>query len=168
MLIGVLSDTHITEKSESEILFNKIKSAFQDVDMIIHAGDVCTIDFINLLKQISPIEAVCGNSDDATIRNMYPPFKIITLEGTRIGISHESMSPSIIKEENLKIVINGHTHIPSISEEPGVLYLNPGSPTLPRAPPLHEMYQKQRAALPTVIILELNDEFSSAYIYSFK
>jgi putative phosphoesterase len=168
MLIGVLSDTHVLDKSESERLFDKIKTAFQDVELIIHAGDVCTKYFINLLNKISPTEVVCGNSDDETIRNTYPPFKTITIEGVKIGISHESLSLSIIEQENLKIVINGHTHIPAISEDPGVLYLNPGSPTLPRAPPPRKMYQKQRMALSTVIILELTNEFSSAYIYSFK
>ena len=88
--------------------------------------------------------------------------------GKNIGLMHDMPSFSFIKQENLDILVTGHTHIPIIKEyyemEHGFLHLNPGSPIQPRAPPLNKRYQVQRRPLPTVIILDLTEEISSAYI----
>jgi putative phosphoesterase len=168
MLIGILSDTHISKDMDFKPLINKLKKAFDGVELIIHAGDVCNIDFIVELEKIAPIEVVCGNSDDNTIRNKYLPFKVLSMNQLKIGISHEEISASLISQEKLNIVISGHTHIPEIREEPSILFLNPGSTTQPKPPPIRKMYQKQRPAMPTVILLEIDKEFSSAYIDSFK
>ncbi|MHA1730114.1 MAG: metallophosphoesterase family protein [Promethearchaeota archaeon] len=67
----------------------------------------------------------------------------------------------------MNIIVHGNSHAPEIKEESGLLLLNPGSPTHPRSPKSHKMYKKRRP-LPSVIILDIEHEFSSSYIVNFK
>ncbi|MHA1339673.1 MAG: metallophosphoesterase family protein [Promethearchaeota archaeon] len=168
MLIGIISDTHIEANMDYYGLMDKLKKAFNEVDLIIHAGDVCNEKFLEDLRKIAPVECVCGNSDDSTIKNKYSPFKIIEIDNVKIGICHEGISESVIKQEDLKIIIQGHTHIPEIKEDKGYLILNPGSTTFPKSPPIKRLYQRQRPPYPSVIILTIEEGISSAYLYSFK
>ena len=58
-----------------------------------------------------------------------------------------------------------------IYEKPGILFLNPGSVSLPKSPPVKKssiITYKKRPAVPTVIILNIEDELISVYILSFK
>ncbi|MBD3352373.1 MAG: YfcE family phosphodiesterase [Candidatus Lokiarchaeota archaeon] len=167
MHIGIVSDTHVFMKTDFSGLIKRLRQHFGDVDLIIHAGDICTLEFLEALEKVAPVEAVCGNSDDSSIRDKLDFVKFLNIDKFRIGICHNELSPSIIKQENINIVISGHTHIPEIREEPGVLFLNPGSTTFPKSPPLNVKFQKRRVPLPTVIILELDGDISSAFIYSF-
>lgn len=172
MEIGIISDTHLSANTDYTNLFSRLEEAFADVELIIHAGDVSNIKFINDLEKIAQVEAVVGNTDDETIHERFTTFSKIEILGKNIGIMHEIPSFSFIKQEQLNILITGHTHAPIIKEyyelEHGVLHLNPGSPIQPRAPPMNKRYQVQRRPLPTVIILDLTEEISSAYIITLR
>ncbi|MCP4764212.1 MAG: metallophosphoesterase family protein, partial [archaeon] len=164
--------THLPKNSDYSGLYKKIKEAFADVELIIHAGDVTNIDFITDLEKIAPVKAVCGNVDDSSIRDKFKDFEVFEQYNIKIGISHKQPSMSFLKQENIKILISGHTHVPGIHEHDenghGILLLNPGSPTQPRSPPARKMYSKTRVPQPSVIILDIDEEISSAYIVSFK
>lgn len=167
--IGIIADTHIDLNDEYSALMGRLEEVFSNCDLIIHAGDVCNEKFLVDLQKLAPIEAVVGNMDDSTIFKKYPDYKLLELENVRIGVSHQEPSLSFIKQENLKIVISGHTHVPMIKEhEDGILFLNPGSTTYPRSPPIRKQYQKIRPPTPSVMILNIDEEISSAYIVSFK
>ena len=63
---GIISDTHITSNYDPEnlkLLIGKIKQVFNDVDVIIHAGDVCEKSFLNELEKIASVKCVAGNLD---------------------------------------------------------------------------------------------------------
>ena len=168
MEIGIISDTHIKSNMDYAGLFKKLEETFADVEIILHAGDVSTISFIQELERIAPVEAVVGNVDDSTIYERFDVFSKIEVMGKNIGLMHDMPSFSFVKQEKLDILVTGHTHTPIIKEyyelDHGFLHLNPGSPVQPRAPPLNKRYQVQRRPLPTVIILDLTEELSSAYI----
>lgn len=169
MQIGIISDTHIRVNTDCTELFKKIEHAFEGVDLIIHAGDICDLSFLEHLEEIAPVEAVYGNSDGSKVRKQLESVKILEIEGIKLCISHRKPSLSFLKQEGIKIVVTGHTHAPKIEEHPeGILFLNPGSMTRPRAPPIRKMYRKERPPLPSVLILNIDVEISSAYIYSFK
>ncbi|MHA1820176.1 MAG: metallophosphoesterase family protein [Promethearchaeota archaeon] len=169
MQIGIISDTHLSKNADSSKLMDKIKEIFEGVELIIHAGDVTNKKILDELSEIATVIAVAGNMDDPSIYNMYGSFKIIELFNKRIAISHIEPSISLLKAENIDICVSGHTHVPQIREDPeGILFLNPGSPTQPRTPPPHKMYRYKRKAMPSVIILELDEEYSGAFIYTFK
>src|SRR5262245_55704107 len=57
MIIGLISDTH-------GLLRPEIGSVFQDVDRILHAGDVGNVAVLDGLAKMAPVDAVLGNVDD--------------------------------------------------------------------------------------------------------
>jgi len=172
MEIGIISDTHLGPNVDYSGLYNRVEKAFSDVEIILHAGDVTNIKFIQDLEKIAQVEAVVGNVDDPTIHDRYTSFSKIEIMGKNIGLTHELPSFTFIKQENLHIVVTGHTHIPTIKEyyelDHGFLHLNPGSPLQPRAPPLNKRYNIQRKPMPTVMILNIDEELSSAYIVTLR
>jgi putative phosphoesterase len=115
--------------------------AFQDVDLILHAGDLVRPHVLEMLEKMAPVEAVLGNVDDFALRMVLPRQKVITAHGFRIGIIHgDGPGPSTLAraraafsqytgDEAVNCVVFGHTHQPYCEAQDGVLYLNPGSPT---------------------------------------
>lgn len=118
--IGLVSDTHgVMPFSAFEVLAG--------VEAIVHAGDVCTAEVLYLLETIAPVTAVRGNCDTASGLRGLPAVVNTVLGGVRILVVHDlSDAP---KDPGARVVVSGHTHRASVSENDGVLYVNPGSAT---------------------------------------
>ena len=137
MLIVLISDTHIPDRAM--ILTTKVIEAFEDVELIIHAGDLTSPKVIEELEEIAPVMAVQGNMDRARGIDL-PKAKIIEAEGLRIGAIHGEVYPRadsdqllyLAKELDVDILVSGHSHQPKIEQKEGILLLNPGSPIVPR------------------------------------
>lgn len=135
MKVGVLSDTHIPSKAKA--LPNEVIQAFEDVDHIIHAGDITSLTVLNTLQDLAPVTAVSGNVDPPEIQGSLNSKEIITLEGYRIGITHghgkngKTLDRAIKCFENDQVdcIIFGHSHIPYCEYVNNILLFNPGSPT---------------------------------------
>ena len=56
MLIGLISDTHIPDRAR--IIPQNVIDAFSDVDLILHAGDLTSLDVVEELEKIAPVMAV--------------------------------------------------------------------------------------------------------------
>ncbi|UCC21118.1 MAG: YfcE family phosphodiesterase [Promethearchaeota archaeon] len=171
MKLGILSDTHITieyEKDKVTYLINQLKKVFNDVDKIIHAGDVCEDFFLDRLKKIAPTECVKGNLDKI---NNLEEFCKFSIGRYNIGVIH--LLPKDVEEfaktHNLQILIFGHTHQPMIKgTDFNLLLLNPGSPTRPKAPIERPGFMKPKAR-PTVITLNIDkDDILSTFIINIK
>jgi hypothetical protein len=131
MTIGVLSDTH------SLNIPAPLLERFKSVDLIIHAGDLCDIRTLKLLKKIAPTKAVQGNMDDAALKKELPLKEIIIYGNLKIGVTHGHIGEtrealknamSSFKDDKMDIVIFGHSH-QALNELAGkTLYFNPGSP----------------------------------------
>lgn len=151
MLIGLISDTHIPDRAKE--LPQNVLDAFNDVDLIIHAGDLTSLEVIDKLETIAPVVAVQGNMDRANGIEL-PKAKILEVEGLRIGIAHGEVYPRadtqqlvyLAKELSSDILVTGHSHQPKIEKKDGVLLINPGSPIVPRL------------ADRTVMLLEINNK----------
>lgn len=135
ILIGVISDTHIPSRADEIPV--KVKETFQNVDLIIHAGDIESLEVIEELEKIAPVIAAHGNMDPVWVREKLPPAVCVEIYDWRIGVIHNSMVPwtgwkmeRIAKENNLNILIFGHIHRPFLKEN-DILIINPGSPTNP-------------------------------------
>ncbi|MHA2036193.1 MAG: metallophosphoesterase family protein [Promethearchaeota archaeon] len=159
MKFGIISDTHITSNTTNDqiqALISQVKSAFIDVDKIIHAGDISEVFFLDKLKNIAPITCVKGNVDK--IENL-EEFIFFTYSRYNIGVIHilpENLE-EFMKENNLHIIIFGHTHIPLIKGTKfNTLIVNPGSPTMPKSPPQKQGFLKP-VARPTVITLKIDE-----------
>ena len=136
MRIGVLSDTHMPERAKQ--IPQKILDDFKSVDMVIHAGDLVDLDVLKQLRQVCPeVKAVFGNMDPAAVRAELPQKEIITVGKYRIGVMHGYGNPQALKDfmkkefqdDNVDLIIFGHSHQPLAEEEDGILYFNPGSAT---------------------------------------
>jgi len=134
MKIGVISDTHIPERAPE--IPQEICSAFKDVDLILHAGDIVTIDVLESLRKISTVKAVCGNMDPHEIRNQLKEKEIIEAGKFKIGLIHGKGHPdkmlSYLKssfDKKLDVIVFGHSHAPFNEKRDGILFFNPGSPT---------------------------------------
>lgn len=135
--IGVIADTH-------GLFDPAILRHFQEVDHIIHAGDIGDASVIERLRAIAPVTAVSGNVDGYG-RSGYPSERIIELGGRRIALRHilyeggklTKDGRAFLEREHPDICIFGHTHQPKAEWFGQTLLFNPGSAgpkrfTLPR------------------------------------
>lgn len=172
--IGVISDTHIPARSR--VLPPAVFEVFEDVDAILHAGDVNVRDVLVELEAIAPVHGVLGNNDDWSLHGLLPerarldfgqrgiraPSRAGASPGASpsagdggtltIGMIHDS-GPTQGRRYRLatafpgcRVVVFGHSHQPAIEDDGSLLLLNPGSAVDPR-----------RARIPTVAILEVRD-----------
>jgi len=135
-IIGLISDTHIPSRATS--LPKEIFTIFQNVDYIIHAGDIVELSVIDELEQIAPVLAVHGNMDTPETKNALPELNSLKILDKKIGVIH---NPNILygieymreltKTNNYNALVYGHTHNANIKWEEKILYINPGSPTSP-------------------------------------
>jgi len=133
MLLGVVSDTHLHSGTGS--LHPGLSSAFEGVELILHAGDIVSLSVLEDLRRIAPVEAVAGNMDLPEVKRLLPERKIIEVGGHRIGLTHGAGAVSSIRSrvkslfEGVTVIVFGHSHSPMILREDGILLMNPGSPT---------------------------------------
>ncbi len=160
MKFGIISDTHITSKDDPKkvkMLLDQLKEIFRDSDEIIHAGDVCEKTFLSNLKKIAPVKCVAGNMDNIKDLDKFIKFSVGKYN---IGVIHKPPKnmEEFFKKNNLHILIHGHTHQPILQGTPyNTLIINPGSPTLPKAPPPKKGFATP-VARPTVITLKIDDQ----------
>lgn len=119
--VGVLSDTH-------GLLRPEVYELFKDVDSIIHGGDIDRPSTLEELYSIAPVIAVRGNMDDYSWAHELPEREAVEIGSIMLYVLHDinrlDLEPSAA---GFRIVVSGHSHRPSIREQSGVLYLNPGS-----------------------------------------
>lgn len=132
MLIGLISDTHITEKRGK--LSKKVIEEFNDVDLIIHAGDITKQRVIDELEEIAPVIAVLGNNDKMDLNES----EVIEVENFKIAINHGTKSSNdfdklskLAHNLHADVLITGHTHRPHCEIIDEILFINPGSSNRP-------------------------------------
>lgn len=119
--IGVISDTHGLFRSE-------VTRIFSGVDLIVHAGDIGRTDILRSLETIAPVTAVYGNVDSATIAAFLNEYETFSFQGFKFHLLHDLYRLEIDPiSHGIHMVISGHSHLPEVRKENGVIYLNPGS-----------------------------------------
>lgn len=161
MKIGVVSDTHMPGHAKQ--LPKTLREGIAGVDLIIHAGDWQTLDVYRQFREIAPVEGVTGNVDGAEILKQFRYKKLLELAGFRIGvvhghIGHGKTTPErargIFENEDVDLIIFGHSHIPFDGEVDGIRLFNPGSPT-----------DKRRQPRFSYGILELGENLTARHVY---
>jgi len=136
--IGVISDTH-------GYLDPQVYEIFRNVQHIIHAGDLGTLDVLISLQAIAPVTAVYGNMDGHDLRNRLRAVEQIVLAGHTVEVRHIQSANSLLpKDEPMRIGIHGHTHKPEVRWLGRTLTLNPGSASRP-----------SQGKRPSVMVLQL-------------
>lgn len=136
MKLLIFSDSHChTELMEN--LAVKYKSV---VNGILHLGD-CTEDILNMAELCGgiPIYQVRGNND---FDHEFPLERILDLYGHKIFMTHGHRQKVYYNTDLLyysarqcdaDIALFGHTHVPYLKNEGGIIVMNPGSISLPRS-----------------------------------
>lgn len=136
MRVGLLSDTHAPRSWKG--LPDAVARAFDGVEVILHAGDVCTPEVVAQLATLAPVHVARGNNDGPEIGT---PQVLLTLAGVRTVVVHDTGAaagrmPRLRRRyPDADLVVFGHSHIPWDQAHEGLRALNPGSPTDRRRQP---------------------------------
>lgn len=131
--ILVVSDTH----GDPSNVLSKIIDRESPFDLLIHCGDVsCDLDRYEK-NHAFPILVVRGNTDS----RHYPRIadtkigymNVLVVHGDAYDVNETNqLLVRFAIERCADIVLFGHTHIPEIFHENGILFVNPGSPVRPK------------------------------------
>jgi phosphoesterase, MJ0936 family len=146
MKILIASDIHGSEKAAKTIVDCFLNNGF---DRLVLLGDElyhgprndlpatyapkAVIPLLSSLKD--RIVAVRGNCD-AEVDQMVLPFPImdwekdLIVDGKSWHLSHGHHPETL--EKKADVILSGHTHISILKKENGTIYLNPGSPSIPK------------------------------------
>src|SRR4051812_35246944 len=114
MRIGVIADTH-------GLLRPEVFDAFAEVDHILHAGDLGSLDLLSELEAVAPVTAVYGNTDSEEVRRRLPQVATVELDGFDIVVTHgdqfDSLTPAALNAAfpDAQIIVYGHTHRPLLT-----------------------------------------------------
>ena len=148
MRIGVLSDTHIPDRTDG--LPTEVFDLFRGVDMILHAGDVSEQAVLDGLAAIARVVAVQGNRDKDRLPWL-PQRTVVTVDHWRIGLIHgtrprlEELADRLryvrgdhhfvdqrrhvlraFADAGVHCIVFGHSHQACQEVQDGVLLFNPG------------------------------------------
>jgi uncharacterized protein len=125
----------------------------------VHVGDFTTLEVIEELRALAPLQAVHGNVDELAVRRALPEQLVVEAEGLRIGLVHDA-GPAADRPERLlarfpgcELIVYGHTHRPKVTRVGESWIVNPGSPTERRRAPCHTM-AVVRAGRPELVHLD--------------
>lgn len=117
-VVGVISDTHSLLRPEA------IK-ALQGCDLILHAGDIGSLEVVSELQKIAPVIAVRGNIDKGPWAQAFPATEAIEVSGKFVLLIHNIDELDIEPEGHFDVVVFGHSHQAHNETKNGVLYFNP-------------------------------------------
>jgi putative phosphoesterase len=148
--IGFLADTH-SMKNDGSDLPDAVLEAFKGCDRIVHLGDIGKKKILDRLAEVAPVWVQSEDRNGyvplaggATVKafegcgltfNLAHPDKKITV-GDTITFA-DAMDKLLLKrfKEDVSVVAFAATHAPYNAVHDGVLFVNPGSPTLPMTAP---------------------------------
>ena len=132
MRLGVISDTH-------GLLRPEVFEVFQQVDHILHAGDVGEPEILIELEAIAPVTAVYGNTDGPELQGRLPRVAELELDGFVVVVTHGDQfghpTPTGLHKAfpRAEIIVYGHTHKPLLElVDRTVTVMNPGGAGHPR------------------------------------
>ncbi len=131
MTIGVISDTH-------GYYHPAIDDVFESVDHILHAGDLGSLEILDLLSNLAPVTAVYGNIDGHNVRKELEETVTLDLGGVTFTMTHIAGRPgrwqrqmdSYLRENTPDVFVCGHSHILQIERVRSInnmLFVNPGA-----------------------------------------
>ena len=132
----LIADTHGHPHGAAEELV-----AREAPDAILHAGDIGTLAVLDALATIAPAFAVRGNVDGAgqgappdaltlavtSEAGSEPLLRLLLLHIAVYGPRLRADAAALAKAEGAGLVVCGHSHVPFIGRDKGLVVFNPGS-----------------------------------------
>ena len=147
MKIGLVSDTHVPTSLAR--LPEELLARLEDVDAILHAGDLVSQDVIERLRRIAPTAAVAGNMDPPKLSCGLPDRVTLDFAGRSVGLKHGHQRHALqdryiglgydapqmnlfyqamaTQLPNAEVIVFGHFHAPLVKRWNGRLFVNPGA-----------------------------------------
>jgi uncharacterized protein len=152
--IGLLADTHCHQPAATD-LPGSVLDAFRGLDLVIHLGDMGDAAVLDRLESVARVVATRGRDDPPADPRIAPGARVIEAGGLLVGALFDLASAGIavveddrlafpggpLEElmpplfgERVDVVAFGATHRDMVAQYRGVLFVNPGSATLPARP----------------------------------
>jgi len=155
--VGFLADTH-SAKADGSDLPDEVLAAFAGVDLVVHLGDIGRKGILDRLLGIAPVLVPVGGNkgyvpwQEGGAESSETPVRVITSGPHTVGLTFNLAQPDrkiVVGDEidfgeeplakllqrrfkaPVGAVAFGGTHRPMELSHEGVLFFNPGSPTLP-------------------------------------
>ena len=132
MAIGLISDTHDDIAPWPDVL-PKVVKAFDGVELILHCGDLTTLQVLDDLANIAPVVAVRSPADpDPQPPRLIDGPYVLEVGGVLTGLINSlgEQDPDRLFGRSVNVIVHGGTHEARVEIRGGVLLVNPGSPTL--------------------------------------
>jgi uncharacterized protein len=142
--LAIIADTHLPRGTRR--LPDACIARLRRAELILHAGDLMTMEMLRELETYGQVVAVHGNVDDAEVRAALPASAVVEAAGARIALTHDA-GPAKGRLARMRrrfpeadAVVFGHSHVPLHERaDDGFQIFNPGSPTERRRSPSHTM-----------------------------
>jgi len=138
-VVGLISDTHVPVRAKE--IPKGVFKVFENVDYIVHAGDLVSLSVVDELEQLAPVLVVYGNMDGPEVRGKLQKMSSFKIFEWKIGVTHYPGARfgggrlrEIAKTNAFDVLVYGHTHSSNMKWEGDILFINPGSPTNPNPP----------------------------------
>ncbi len=113
-------------------------AAAQHPDAILHAGDIGELGVLDAFRSVAPVLAVRGNIDArrATLPDVLVvqidsptqlPVRILLMHIAVNGPKLRADAVRLANAEKCSVVVCGHSHVPFIGRDRGLIVFNPGS-----------------------------------------
>jgi uncharacterized protein len=143
--LAIVADTHLPRGKR--LLPQACVQRLRAADLILHAGDLSTVEVLRMFEALGPpVAAVHGNVDAPDLRALLPATRIVEADGARIAMVHDAgpakgrLARMRRRFPDTDAVVFGHSHIPLHERaDDGFQIFNPGSPTDRRSQPRHTM-----------------------------
>lgn len=162
MLVSV-SDTH---RREDPGLPSHLRSVVSEGDLLTHTGDFTSEAVLDeFATTADTLVAVSGNRDRPAVERRLPATTTTEWAGYRFllahGDEHDETSLSLLaRQEDVDVILTGHTHRPVIDTIGECLHVNPGSYADPRRyRPAYAAFEETANGL----VVELRDPEGEAF-----
>lgn len=129
----IVSDTHSAPHGRALEIISE-----QHPDAILHAGDIGELTVLDQLEKICPVYAVRGNIDirhpklpDVLVLELVFKGRVVLLIlALHVGVYGSRLRSEVARRaraEEASVVVCGHSHVPFIGSERGLIVFNPGS-----------------------------------------
>ncbi len=135
-VIGVLGDTHLL-RGDVQSRLAPVLDLFRraTVDLILHTGDTGVLALLRVLEEIAPVAAVRGNADPIETLDALPDRVLIHVGTRTVLLLHGHLGKTALStarraaNDEIDLLVFGHSHQPLIDREGRTILFNPGSPT---------------------------------------